>query len=71
MIVDKKNDNFIIADSYNQRVVQWPCRNGTNRETIISNIDCCGLAMDSNGYLYVSDTSKHEVRRDEVIVLIN
>ncbi len=38
VIVDKKNDNFIIADSYNQRVVQWSRRNGTSGQTIISNI---------------------------------
>ncbi len=30
---------------------------------VICNIDCSGLAMDSNGYLYAADTSKHEVRR--------
>ena len=44
-------------------MVRWPRRNGTNGETIISNIDCVGLTMDENGSLYVTDDGKHEVRR--------
>ncbi len=63
VIIDKENDSLIICDYGNKRVVRWPRRNGTTGETIISNVDCLGLAMDNNGYLYVSDRSKHEVRR--------
>jgi sugar lactone lactonase YvrE len=64
MIVDKERDSLIICDKENRRVVRWPRHNGgTNEETIISNIDCLGLTMDENGYLYVVDSEKHEVIR--------
>jgi sugar lactone lactonase YvrE len=63
VIVDKMNDCLIICDYGNRRVVRWPRQNGTCGETIISNISCWGLTMDNQGYLYVSDVSKHEVRR--------
>ncbi len=63
MIVDKENDSLVICDSKNQRVVRWPRRNGTSGEILIPNIDCQNLIMDNDGYLYVSDSRKHEVRR--------
>jgi DNA-binding beta-propeller fold protein YncE len=63
VIVDKENDSLIICDRYNQRVVRWPRRNGRSGETLISNIACWELIMDNDGYLYVSDWEKHEVRR--------
>ncbi|CAF2248128.1 unnamed protein product [Rotaria magnacalcarata] len=63
VIVDKERDSLIISDNSNQRVVRWSRRNGTNGETIISNIDCRGLTMDENPSLYVVDYRKAEVRR--------
>ncbi len=63
VIIDKENDSLIISDQGNQRVLRWPRRNGASGKTIISNVNCWGLAMDINGYLYVSDCAKHEVRR--------
>jgi sugar lactone lactonase YvrE len=63
VIVDKERDSLIISDYGNKRVVRWPRRNGTSGETIISNIHCIGLKMDENGFLYVVDNGKHEVRR--------
>ncbi|CAF1366069.1 unnamed protein product [Adineta steineri] len=63
VIVDKKNDCFIISDYGNKRVVRWPRRNGTSGETIILNIACWDLVLDNGDYLYVSDISKHEVTR--------
>jgi sugar lactone lactonase YvrE len=63
VIVDKENDSLIICDGGNQRVVRWPRRNGRSGETLISNIHCHDLIMDNDGYLYVSDIGKHEVRR--------
>jgi sugar lactone lactonase YvrE len=63
VIVDKNTDSLIICDFRNRRVVRCPRENGINVETIISDIDCSGLAMDKNGDLYVSDSTKHEVRR--------
>ncbi|CAF3473219.1 unnamed protein product [Rotaria sp. Silwood1] len=63
VIIDKQNDSFIISDQINRRVMQWPRQNNTNGQIIISDIDCYGLAMDNDGYLYVSDTEKNEVKR--------
>ena len=63
VIIEHENDSLIIADRGNKRVVRWSRRNVTNGQIIISNVECCGLAMDKNGYLYVSDYEKHEVRR--------
>jgi sugar lactone lactonase YvrE len=66
VIVDKKSDSFIISDYGNSRVIRWPRQNGTRGQTIVSNINSRGLIMDNNGYLYVCDVSKHEVRRFEI-----
>ncbi|CAF1348504.1 unnamed protein product, partial [Rotaria sp. Silwood1] len=66
LIIDKGSDSLIISDYGNRRVVRWPRRNGTRGETIISNISCAGLTMDDNGYLYVVDEGKHEVRRYKI-----
>jgi sugar lactone lactonase YvrE len=63
VIVDKKNDSLIICDLDNRRVVQWPRQNGQTGVILISNIYCSKLAIDDDGYLYVSDYGKHEVRR--------
>ncbi|CAF1016173.1 unnamed protein product [Rotaria sp. Silwood1] len=63
VMIDKETDSFIICDYNNKRVVRWPRQNGTNGETIISNVGCIDLAMDDNGFLYVADYDKHEVRR--------
>jgi sugar lactone lactonase YvrE len=63
VLVDKETDSLIICDYGNKRVVRWPRRNGTSGETLILGIACRGLTMDDYGYLYVSDYSKHEVRR--------
>jgi sugar lactone lactonase YvrE len=63
VIVDKETDSLIICDYENQRVVRWPRRNGKNGETIISDIFSYGLTMDNDGYLYVCDCNKHEVKR--------
>jgi sugar lactone lactonase YvrE len=63
VIVDKKTDSLIICDRGNRRVVRWSRRYGTSGQTIISDIDCVGVIMDSIGDLYISDFKKHEVRR--------
>jgi sugar lactone lactonase YvrE len=63
VIVDKETNSLIICDRNNNRVVRWPRQNGTSGETIIPDIGAWGLAMDSYGYLYISDSSKHEVKR--------
>ena len=63
VVVDRKNDDFIISQWFNRGIVRWPRKKGTTGQTIISNIDCRGLAIDDDGYLYVSVVSKDEVRR--------
>ncbi|CAF2120788.1 unnamed protein product, partial [Rotaria magnacalcarata] len=62
VLIDKETDSLIICEG--RRVVRWSCRSGTTKgEILIDNIDCHGVAMDEQRYLYVSDVGKHEVRR--------
>jgi DNA-binding beta-propeller fold protein YncE len=63
VIVDKKTNSLIIADTENNRVVRWSRQNDPNPQIIISDIDCWGLTMNNNGDLYVSDCDRDEVRR--------
>ena len=63
VVIDQQNDSLIICDRGNRRVMRWPRRNGQNGQIVISNTDCRGLMMDNDGYLYVSDGEKHEIRR--------
>ncbi len=66
VLIDKKTDSLIVCDIGNRRVMQYPRHRGTKGKTLISDIDCWGLAMDKYGYLYVSDCSRHEVRRWQI-----
>jgi sugar lactone lactonase YvrE len=63
VIVDKKTDSFIICDCGNRRVLRWPRQNGTQGQTIISDIECYSLTMDNNGDLYIANNIMDEVRR--------
>jgi DNA-binding beta-propeller fold protein YncE len=63
VILDTKTNSLIISDRDNKRIMRWARQNNTNGQIIIEDIKCYGLAMDKNGYLYVSDEEKHEVRR--------
>ncbi|CAF3336545.1 unnamed protein product, partial [Rotaria socialis] len=64
VLIDKETDSLIICERGNRRVVRWSRRSGTTQgEILINNIDCWGLAMGEQRYLYVSDYGKHEVRR--------
>ncbi|CAM4844670.1 unnamed protein product [Rotaria magnacalcarata] len=64
LIVDKARDSIFICDSGNKRVVRWSLRNVNNGETIIAGIGCNGgVTMDEQGFLYISDEERHEVRR--------
>ncbi|CAF1228268.1 unnamed protein product [Adineta steineri] len=60
VIVDEQNNSIIIADRGNKRVIRWL---NQTQQILIDNIFCYGLAMDKNGFLYVSDIAKNEVRR--------
>ena len=64
VVIDKETNSLFICDRYNRRVLRWSRRQSTTQgEVIIDNIDCRGLAIDHQRYLYVSDTAKDEVRR--------
>ena len=64
VLIDKESNSLFIADLRNRRVLQWSRHQDTTQgEIIVDNIDCRGLAIDHQRYLYVSDTAKHEVRR--------
>ncbi|CAF4700534.1 unnamed protein product, partial [Rotaria magnacalcarata] len=53
VLIDKETDSLIICDRDNRRVVRWSRRSGTTQgEILIDNIDCYGLAMDEQRYLY-------------------
>ncbi|CAF1999047.1 unnamed protein product [Rotaria magnacalcarata] len=64
VLIDKETDSLIICDFGNGRVVRWSRHSGTTQgEILIDNVDCWGLAMDEQKYLYVADFRKDEVRR--------
>ena len=64
VLIDKENNSLFIADRFNRRVLRWSRRQGTTQgEVIVDNIDCFGLAIDHQRYLYVSDAETDEVRR--------
>ncbi|CAF4897870.1 unnamed protein product [Rotaria sp. Silwood1] len=67
VLIDKETDSLIVCDWLNHRVVRWFRRNGTTQgEILIDNIDCYGLYMDDQRYLYISDYKKHEVKRYQI-----
>ena len=64
VLIDKETNGLFIADRDNRRVLRWCRRQETTQSEVIDdNIDCYGLAMYHQRYLYVSDAVKHEVRR--------
>lgn len=64
--VNKQNQSVIIPDLGNRRVVGLIDRNERRNTTLIDNIDCYGVAIDKEGYLYVSDCQRHNVYRLKV-----
>ena len=64
--VDKQTNTLIICDRGNKRVMRWSRRNGNRGEPLIENINCWGLAMDDQRFLYISDHDEHEVRRYKI-----
>ncbi|CAF0891995.1 unnamed protein product [Adineta ricciae] len=64
VVIDRQNNNIIICDRGNRRVVQWSRAEGTTQgQVLIDHIDCWGLAIDHERNLYVSDIEKHDVKR--------
>ena len=64
VLIDKETNSLFIADRRNRRVLRWFRRQETTQgEVMVDNIDCRGLAIDHQRYLYVSDFGKDQVRR--------
>ncbi|CAF1032095.1 unnamed protein product [Adineta steineri] len=61
MIDDKENDALIIFESGKNRIVRWFRKNQTYYEILVVGFFPIRLAMDKNGFIYVSEN--HEVRR--------
>ncbi|CAF3270294.1 unnamed protein product [Rotaria socialis] len=63
IIYNHVSKNFIISDFHNQRILRLIRKTKTCAKEILRGSGYCGLAMDDDGFLYVSDTERHEVRR--------
>ncbi|CAF1297552.1 unnamed protein product, partial [Adineta steineri] len=63
VVLDKDRKYIIICDQTNARVTRWSRQNNQDRQLLIPDILCWGLAIDNNGDLYISDFQNHEVRR--------
>ncbi|CAM4947577.1 unnamed protein product [Rotaria socialis] len=65
VLIDNEMDSLIICDG--RRIVRWfRLSDRRQGEILIDNIQCYGLTLDEQRYLYVSDVVKHEVRRYEL-----
>ena len=63
MFVDHNHQSLIICDRGNERVVRWPFEAQQDKQIIVENIGCYGLIMNEKEDLFVSDSTKHSVRR--------
>ena len=63
VIIDEETNSLIIADCGNSRVMRWSRQNKANGEVVIADIGCSSLTMTKDGFLYVSNHQKDEVRR--------
>ena len=63
IVMDRGRDSIFISDTGNNRIVQWSLQRARSGKTIISGVHSTGLTMDEQGFLYVSDWSRCEVRR--------
>ena len=66
IVVDRGRDSLFISDTYNKRIVQWSLEGAKSGKTIISGVGSSGLTMDEQGFLYVSDWHRQDVRRWQV-----
>ncbi|CAF4161715.1 unnamed protein product, partial [Adineta steineri] len=63
VITDKEKNAIIICEHGNKRVIRWFRQSQTNPQVLISDIYCGGMVIDREGSIYVSDSTKAEVRR--------
>ena len=64
VVVDQRTNRLIICDAGNRRIVTCSL-DGEDDEyaVLVRDVSCEGLTVDEQGYLYFSDSEKHEVRR--------
>ena len=63
IVVNRGRDSLFISDAGNNRTIQWSLQGARSGKTIISGVSGTGLTMDEQGFLYVSDWFRNEVRR--------
>ncbi|CAF1424171.1 unnamed protein product [Adineta steineri] len=63
VVLDKEKKYLIICDYHNIRVMRRSLQNSQNQQILIYGMLCCGLAIDNNGTLYITDGLKHRVSR--------
>ena len=63
IVVDRGRYSLFISDFGNKRLVQWSLQGARSGRAIISGVYSSGLTMDEQGFFYVSDWSRNEVRR--------
>ena len=63
IVIDRGRESIFISDHGNGRIVQWSLQGARSGKTIISGVSSSGLTMDEQGFLYVSDYLRNEVRR--------
>ena len=63
VVIDRQNNDLIISDEGNRRVIRWSRHSNLPPQIILDDIDCSRLAIHDDGSLYVSDVINNEVRR--------
>jgi len=63
LIIDTNTNSIIFCDNENDIIVRWSHRDITDREVLLSNIDCIGLEIDKEGYLYTGDARNQTIIR--------
>lgn len=63
MLIDRTMNSLIIADEKNKQMIRCSRYFNSHRQLFLSNAACFGLAMNKNGYLYISDGERNEVQR--------
>ena len=64
VILDKKNTSLIISELGNERIVRWSLENpNDNKQILIENIWCVGLAVNEIDDIYVANYWNHRIQR--------
>lgn len=63
LLLDQNHDRLIISDIKTRCITAWTLENDADVEILIRDVHSYGLAMDDQGFLYISDFEKNEIRR--------